>query len=146
MTLMTEDQSCWIFFFCHETLDGTVWTQSDIMTSLFKWCRWLVSFCINSQWAFSSAFKHSASARCSSCSAFQKPSTFPSSTCTDLLWGDFMHFIYRGYFIYVMQYVQQQYFLYAHSSISACFGNSKSPNLLCRRSRSADLFRQDQTN
>ncbi len=49
-------------------------------------CRsWLVSFRMSSQWARCSTFKYSASACCSSCSSIQKPSTFPSSTCIDLL-------------------------------------------------------------
>ncbi len=53
---------------------NSVWHNDIIIT----WCSWLV-LCISSQWA---------SACCSSCSVVQKPSTFPSSTCIDLLWGD----------------------------------------------------------
>ncbi len=45
-------------------------------------------FCISSQWACCSTFKYLASACCSSCSALQRPSTFPSSTCIDLLRDD----------------------------------------------------------
>jgi len=54
---------------------------------------------------------------CSSCSAHQKPSTFPSSTCIDLL-----------RVINVRYIVQQQHVLLSHSSSSV-----------------ADLFWQDQT-
>jgi len=43
------------------------------------------SCCISSQWANCSAFKHLVSICCSSAACFQKPSTFPSSTCIDLL-------------------------------------------------------------
>ncbi|ROL54288.1 hypothetical protein DPX16_10711 [Anabarilius grahami] len=38
---------------------------------------------------------------------FQKPSTFPSSTCIDLLW-----------LIHVRYIVQQHYILFTHSSVS----------------------------
>ncbi len=69
-------------------------TQADIMTPVFTW----------HSWACCSMFKYSASACYSSCSALE-PSTLPSSTCIDLLWGDFMYVIYGGYFICVI-YVQ----------------------------------------
>ncbi len=75
-------------------------TQSDIITSLFTWHSWLVTFHI-SQWDFCSAFKFLASACCSSCSMLQKPSTFPSSTCIVLLQGNLMYVIHGGYFICV---------------------------------------------
>ncbi len=52
-------------------------------------------FCISSQWACCSTFKYLASACCSSCSALQKSSTFPSSTCIDLLQGDFMYITFH---------------------------------------------------
>ncbi len=96
--------------FCHETLDGAVW--SDIMTSLFTWCCWLVSFHISSQWACLT-FKYLTGACCSS--VLQKPSISPSSTCIDLLRGDFMWYIWGLFPIY---FVQQQSFLHAHSSMS----------------------------
>ncbi len=44
------------------------------------------------------------------CSTFQKPSTFPSSTCIHLLQGDSC-MLFGLLFMYT--YVQQQYFLYA---------------------------------
>ncbi len=47
---------------------------------------------------------------CISCSALQKPSTFPSSICKDLLWGDSC-MPYMGVISHVL-YVQQQYFLH----------------------------------
>ncbi len=54
------------------------------------------SFHISSQWACCSTFKYLASACFSSCSILQKPSTFPSSTCIDLLRSNFMCYI--GFF------------------------------------------------
>ncbi len=47
-------------------------------------------------------FKYLFRACNSCCSTLQKPFIFPSSTCIDLLWGDFMYVIHGGYFIYVM--------------------------------------------
>ncbi len=73
------------------------------------------SFCISSQWACCSTFKYLANACCSSWSELQKPSTFPSSTCIDLLRGDscmlFMAVISN------ILYVHQQYLFHAHSSM-----------------------------
>ncbi len=93
---------CWINTFCHETLDGAgrTLTQSDIITSLLM--VQLIGFCrISGQWARCSAFKYLAGACCSSCSTLQKPSTFTSSTCIDLLRGDSC-MGYGGYFICYM--------------------------------------------
>ncbi len=89
---------------------------SDIMTSLFPRCRVL-----------------------------QKPSTFPSSTCIDLLQGDLMHVIYRSYWIYVT--CAAAIFLKClKQHVCGYSGSSKSRYLLCRRSSNeADLFCQDQT-
>ncbi len=47
-------------------------------------------------------------------SVLQKPSTFPSSTCIELLRGDSC--MLYGVISYML-YVQQQYFLHAHSSM-----------------------------
>ncbi len=66
----------------------TFLTQSKIMTSLITLHSWLVSFHTSSQWARCLRFKYLASA---CCSTLQKVSTFPSSTCIDLLWGNFMY-------------------------------------------------------
>ncbi len=73
------------------------------------------SFHISSQWACCLTFKYLASGCYSNCSTLQKPSTFPSSTCLNLLWGDscMLHMELISY----MLYVQQQYFLHAHSSM-----------------------------
>ncbi len=102
----------------------------------------LIGFlCISSQWARCSAFKYVASAYCSSCSALQKPSTFPSSTCIDLLWGD-LCMLYGGYFIHMFS-SSFSYMLTA--ACCGCIGSSKSRYLLCHSSSVADLFRQDQT-
>ncbi len=57
---------------------------SNIITSSFTSCSWLVSFHISSQWACGSTFKNLASA----CSTLQRSSIFPSSTCIDLLQGN----------------------------------------------------------
>ncbi len=62
----------------------------------------IVFFCISSQWACCSTFSYLARAYCSSCSLLQKPCTFPSSNCIDLLWGNVIHVIYGGYFICYM--------------------------------------------
>ncbi len=62
-----------------------------------------VSFHISSQWACCLTFKHLASVCCSSCNALQKPSTFPSSTCIDLLWVNLIYALYGGYLLYVPQ-------------------------------------------
>ncbi len=70
---------------------NSIW-HNDIIST---WHSWLVLSCIGSQWARCSTFKYLANACCSSSSALQKPSTFPSSTCIDLLWGD--HVCYGGY-------------------------------------------------
>ncbi len=70
-------------------------TQSDLLTSLSR-DSWLVFSCISSQWAQCSIFKYLALVCCSSRSTLQKPSTFPSSTCIDLLWGDSC-MLYGGY-------------------------------------------------
>ncbi len=103
--------------FCHET-----WP--DIMTSLSHGAAdW--SFCISSQWACCSTFKHLASACCSSCSALQKPSAFPSSTCIDLLQGDFTYAIYEGYFIYVVCAAA----LFAHMLTGSSLMKKITPNL-----------------
>ncbi len=75
---------------------NSIW-PNDIIT----WHSWLVLSCIGSQWARCSTFRYMTSACCSSCSLLQKPSTFPSSTCIDLLWGDSC-MLYGGYFMYVI--------------------------------------------
>jgi len=62
--------------------------------------------------------------------AVEAPSTFPSSTCIDLLWVIHVHYI-----------VQQQHVLLAHSSVLS-IGSSKS--FTCSAA-AADLFHQDQT-
>ncbi len=55
---------------------------------------WLINCC--------TAFKYLGSSCYSSCSTLQKPSTFPSSTCIDLLWS-YSCMLYRGYYsIYVI--------------------------------------------
>ncbi len=72
----------------------SVWDIRDVITWLFAWHSWLVSFQISRRWAYCSAFKYSSSACCSSFSMLQNPSTFPSTVCLDLLWSDFMYVIY----------------------------------------------------
>ncbi len=70
---------------------NSIW-HIDIITLRHSW---LALSCISSQWACCSTFKYLASVCCSSSSVLQKLSTFPSSTCIDLLWGD--HVSYGGY-------------------------------------------------
>ncbi len=95
---------------------GQVLTQSDIITSLLTLRSWFVYIHISSQWARCSTLENLASVCCSICSTLQKPSTFPSSTWIDLLWGGFIYAIYVG--LFSMIYVQQRYFVHAHSSMS----------------------------
>ncbi len=90
-------------------------------------------FCISSQWACCSTFKYLASACCSSCSALQKPSTFPSSTCIDLLQGDFMYVTFHICF------------MCSSSSIkSACRNYMLTEARLCGCIGSSSKVRQDQ--
>ncbi len=88
------------------------------------------SFCISRQWACCSTFKYLASAFCSNCSTLQKPSTFSSSTCIDLLRGDWC-MLYGGYFIYVMCNSSISYTL-----TSACCGYIGCSKSQQQRSRS----------
>ncbi len=64
-------------------ISNSIWHNGIITCHI-----WLVFSCIGSQWARCSIFKYLASAFGSSCSTLKKPSTFPSSTCIGLLWGD----------------------------------------------------------
>ncbi len=79
-------------------------------------------FCISSQWTYCSTLEYLASVCCSSCSALQELSTFPSSTCLDLLWDNFTSVICVGY-SYMLN-VQQEYLLHAHSWIGYVGRNS----------------------
>ncbi len=83
---------------CHETLDGAVW-HNDIIILMAQLIGY---FSYQQPISCSSTFKYLSSACCSSCSTHQKPSTFPSSTCIDLLQGNFVYVILRGYFIHVI--------------------------------------------
>ncbi len=83
---------------------------------------------------YCSTFKYLAGACCSSCNALQRPSTFPSSTCIDILRGDFMYVIHGGHFIYVQQ--QHVVDVLAVASLSTCSAAAAA---------AADLLRQDQT-
>ncbi len=132
---------CWCFFYLHVfsevaacwALSATVYisqfllyiyrvlawnscliglTQSDLLTSLSPGS-WLVFSCISNQWVDYSIFKYLALVCCSSRSTLQKPSTFPSSTCIDLLWGDSC-MLYGGY-SFVLNV--QQYFAHSRSSM-----------------------------
>ncbi len=76
---------------------NSVWHNDIIIT----WHSWLVLSCIGSQWAHCLTFKYMTSACCISCSVLQTPSTFPSSTCIDLLQGDSC-MLYGGYLMYVI--------------------------------------------
>ncbi len=71
----------------------------------------------------------------------QKPSTFPSSTCMDLLRGDFMYVIYGCYFIYMcsssISYMLTAGCLWMYWQTWYL--------LCCSRSSIVDLFCQDQT-
>jgi len=73
------------------------------------------SYCISSQWAWNtwSAFAVVVAAR------FQKPSTFPSSTCIDLLWV-----------IHVCYIVQQQRVFLTHSSMLCMYCMYSSNNIV----------------
>ncbi len=103
-------------------------TKSDLLTSLSHGTAdSAVLSCIGSQWALCSTFKYMTSACCSSWSMLQKPSTFPSSTCIDLLWGDSC-MLYGGYSIYVIQVCAAAVFL-------AC----------SQQQQRADVFSQNQT-
>ncbi len=87
-------------------------TQSDVMTSLSHgtadwFCPVSVANELTAQ--YSNTWLLFAVAVCST---LQKPSTFPSSTCIDLLRGDSC--MLWGLF---HVYLQQQYFLHAHSSM-----------------------------
>ncbi len=62
-------------------------------------------------------------------SVLQKPSTFPSSTCIGLLWGD--HVCYGGYSCYMCS-SSISYMLTA--ACWGCIDSSKSWYLLCRSS------------
>ncbi len=89
-----------------------------------------------------STLKYSSSACWSSCSTLQKPSSSPSSTCIDLLWGDFIYVLQRGYFVTCTAAV----FLSFSQQHVCGSSSSKSRYLLCRTSSSvADLFLQDHT-
>ncbi len=113
-------------------------TQSDLMTSLSHG---------TADWFSPVSVANELSAQHSNiwlvfvvavCSVLQKPSTFPSSTCIDLLRGD--HVCYRGLFISVICAAEiiltcsQQHVVevLAVASLSTC-------------SSVADLFHQDQT-
>ncbi len=75
------------------------------------------------------------------CSALQKTSTFPSSTCIDLLRGD--HVYYMGV-IYMCYMCRSSISYMLTVACCGCIGSSKSRYLLCRSNSVADLFRQDQ--
>ncbi len=91
------------------------------------------SFVSAAKWAHCSTFKYLAGACCSSCSELQKPPTFPSSTCIDLLRGDLC--MLYGVILYML----------CAAACCGCIGSSKSWYLLCCNSSIADLFCQDQT-
>ncbi len=93
--------SCWIFFLIGGTM---IWirgisslqlryTYIYIGVKMQKPVMLSVYIIANEPqpWAHCSTFKYLVSACGSSCSALQKPSTFPSSTCIALLWGSFMY-------------------------------------------------------
>ncbi len=75
------------------------------------------------------------------CSVLQKPSTFPSSTCIDLLRGD-LCMLYGVIHMCYMCSSSISYMLTA--ACCGCIGSSKSLYLICCSSSVADLFRQDQ--
>ncbi len=116
---------------------NSIWHNDIIIT----WHSWLVLSCIGSQWAHCSIFKYMTSACCISCSMLQKPSTFPSSTCIDLLQGD-SYMLYGGYLMYVIFAAavfltcSQQHVVdvLTVASLGACSAAAAA----------ADLFRQDQ--
>ncbi len=85
-------------------------------------------FCISSQWARCSTFKYLASACCSSCIALKKPSTFPSSTCIDLLRGDSC-MLWGLFHICYMCSSSISYMLTA--GCCGCIGSRKSRYLVC---------------
>ncbi len=96
----------------------------------------------SSQWACFLSFKYLASVCCSNCRELQKPSTSPSSTCIDLLQGDFMYVIHRLFHICYMCSSSISYMLTA--ACCGCIGSSKYRYLLCHSSV-ADLIRPNQT-
>ncbi len=118
--------------------------QSDRSNSIWQWHYYMVqligSLHISSQCC--STFKCLTSACYGSRSTLQKPSTFPSSTCIDLLRGDSC-MLYGGYFICYMWSNSISYMLTA--ACCGCIGSSKSRYLVCSSSSVADIFCQDQT-
>ncbi len=56
-----------------------------------------------------SPFKYMASACCNSCNVLQKPSSFPSSTCIVLLWGDYMYVILWVFFMKFPTQVREEH-------------------------------------
>ncbi len=98
-------------------------TQSDLMTSLSHG---------TADWFSPESVANELAAQHSNiwlvltvavCRVLQKPSTFPSSTCIDLLRGDSC-MLYGGYFLYVIW----------AAAFCVCIGSSKSRYLLCRSS------------
>ncbi len=89
-------------------------TQYDIIRSSHVTADWFSSVLVANELAA----QHSSTCKCLlySSSTLQKPSTFPSSTCIDLLQGVASCMLW-GLFIGYMLYVQQQYFSHAHSSV-----------------------------
>ncbi len=117
-------------------------TQSDLMTSLSHGTAdWLSPVSVANELSAQHSNIWLVLAVAVS-SVLQKPSTFPSSTCIDLLRGDSC-MLYGGYFICYICSSSISYMLTA--ACCGCIGSSKSRHLLCRSSSVADLFRQNQT-
>ncbi len=94
--------------FCHERWCRPIGSYSIWYNDIIIHMAQLIGyFRVNSQLTCCSTFKYSASACCSSCTALQKPSTFYQ-----------LHLYRSATRIFNMLYVQQQYFLHAHRSIS----------------------------
>ncbi len=103
----------------------------------------IVFFCISNQWACCATFSYLARAYCSSCSLFQKPCTFPSSNCIDLLWGNVIYVIYGGYFIcYMCSRSSIFYMLTAACLWIYWFTGSSKPQYSTKKSHHLDLTKQ----
>ncbi len=85
--------------FCHKTLDGTVCSSNSIWhNDIIIHVAQLIGF-FSHQQPMSLLLNIQILSACSSCRALQKPSTFPSSTCLDLLRANFMYAIVVNFFL-----------------------------------------------
>ncbi len=92
------------FMDCNEGEASLHWIQSKVLSWNSRWRSWLVLFrSAANELAAQHTNTYLVLAR-----ALQKPSSFPSSTCIDMLRSDFMYIIQ-------MLNVQKQYFSHAHS-------------------------------